>query len=158
MVRENGAAVCAGALASGVTGAGPDQLTAAVGWWGTALAVSQVIVIALSPWVGAIADFTARKKPFLLATALVCAIATAALALAGPGHVAWALVLVVAANVALALSENLCASFLPEISTPANVGRISGYGWSFGYFGGLLSLVLVGLIVLIVAMTIPTLA
>ncbi len=118
----------------------------AISWWGTALAISQVMVIVLSPWVGAVADFTARKKPFLLATALLCAVATAALALAGPGHVALALVLVVAANVAFALSENLCASFLPEISTPANVGRISGYGWSFGYFGGLLSLVLAWLI------------
>ena len=38
--------------------------------------------------------------------------------------------------------ENICAGFLPEISTPENAGRISGYGWSFGYFGGLLSLVL----------------
>lgn len=114
----------------------------ALGWWGTALSASQVLVIALSPWVGAIADLTARKKPFLLASALVCSVATICLSLVGAGHVWAALVIVMVANFAFAMSENLCASFLPEISTPENVGRISGYGWSFGYFGGLLSLVL----------------
>ena len=114
----------------------------AEGWWGTALAASQVVVILLAPFVGAFADVTARKKIFLVATALVCSLATAALFFVGPGEVALALALVALANIAFSLSENLCAAFLPEISTPENVGRISGYGWSFGYFGGLLSLVL----------------
>jgi len=62
--------------------------------------------------------------------------------LAGPGEIWLALGLVVVANIAFSLGENLCASFLPEISTAGNVGRISSYGWSLGYFGGLLSLVL----------------
>lgn len=114
----------------------------AEGWWGTALAASQVVVLLLAPFVGAYADVTARKKVYLIVTALVCSLATAALFFVGTGEVVLALVLVAAANVAFSLSENLCAAFLPEISTPENVGRISGYGWSFGYFGGLLSLVL----------------
>lgn len=112
------------------------------GWWGTALALSQLVVIVLAPFMGAFADVTARKKQFLIITATVCSAATAALYFVGAGEVALALALVVVANIAFSLSENLCAAFLPEISTPENVGRISGYGWSFGYFGGLLSLVL----------------
>ena len=32
------------------------------------------------------------------------------------------------------------AAFLPEIAHSDNMGRISGYGWSLGYFGGLLTL------------------
>lgn len=114
----------------------------AEGWWGSALAASQLVVIALAPFVGAFADVTARKKMFLICTALVCSLATAALYFVGQGEIAFALALVVVANIAFSLSENLCAAFLPEISTPENVGRISGFGWSFGYFGGLLSLVL----------------
>lgn len=117
------------------------------GWWGTALAVSQFVVIMLAPFIGAFADVTARKKQFLIITATVCSVATAALYFVGAGEVALALALVVVANIAFSLSENLCAAFLPEISTPENVGRISGYGWSFGYFGGLLSLVLALLII-----------
>lgn len=112
------------------------------GWWGTALAVSQLVVIFVSPLIGAIADVRARKKVFLMASAVVCSLATMGLCLVGKGEVWLALGLVIVANTAFALSENLCASFLPEISTPENAGRISSYGWSFGYFGGLLSLVL----------------
>ncbi len=112
------------------------------GWWGTTLSLSQAVVLLGSPLVGAIADVTAKKKLFLMLSAMACSIATVALMGAGPGDVVLALVIVGGANVAFALSENICAAFLPEISTPKNVGRISGYGWSFGYFGGLLSLVL----------------
>ncbi|MFZ9682333.1 MAG: MFS transporter [Cephaloticoccus sp.] len=123
----------------GVIAAGDSR---APGWWGTALAVSQVAVILVSPLIGAVADVTARKKGLLMAMAGVCATATMLLWFAGAGDVWLALGIVVIANIAFSLGENLCASFLPEISTPSNVGRISGYGWSFGYLGGLLSLVL----------------
>jgi len=114
----------------------------AAGWWGTALAVSQLGAILLGPLLGALADALARKKAFLLASAVVCSLGTAALALAGPGEIALALGLVIVANLAFSLGENLCAAFLPELSTPETAGRISAYGWSFGYCGGLLSLVL----------------
>ncbi len=114
----------------------------AEGWWGTALSASQLVVIVLSPLIGALADVTARKKTALMITAFLCSLATAALFFVGPGEVALALGLVILANIAFSLSENICAAFLPEISTPANVGRVSGYGWSFGYFGGLFSLIL----------------
>jgi MFS transporter, UMF1 family len=114
----------------------------ALAWWGTTLAGSQLAAIILGPLLGAMADALARKKIFLLCAAAVCAGATAGLAFVGPGEVWLALGLVAVANLAFSLSENFCSAFLPEISTPENAGRISGYGWSFGYFGGLLSLVL----------------
>ncbi|MEN9975417.1 MAG: hypothetical protein RLZZ282_1423 [Verrucomicrobiota bacterium] len=111
-------------------------------WWGGALAASQLVVILISPWIGAMADVRANKKSWLMITAMMCSLATASLYGAGPGDIGLALTLVVVANIAFALSENLCAGFLPEISTPATAGRISSYGWSFGYFGGLASLLL----------------
>ena len=119
-----------------------ESASAAAAWWGRTLAISQLLVIVISPWLGAVADFTARKKFFLLCSAVICSAATAALFFAGPGDVRLALALVLVANLAFAISENLCGSFLPEISTPQNVGRISGFGWAFGYFGGLGSLIL----------------
>jgi UMF1 family MFS transporter len=88
------------------------------------------------------ADIRANKKLLLALTASVCALATAALATIGPGEIWLALGLVGFATAAFYLSENICAGFLPEISTPENAGRISGYGWSFGYIGGLLCLIL----------------
>jgi UMF1 family MFS transporter len=51
-----------------------------------------------------------------------------------------AIALFVISNVAFSFGENFAGAFLPEISTPETIGRISGFGWGLGYFGGLLSL------------------
>ena len=119
-----------------------EDAASAPAWWGRALAASQLIVILLSPLIGAVADAKAAKKKFLMTTALVCSVATMALYFVGQGEIWFALGLVAVANIAFSLSENLCSAFLPEISTPETAGRISGFGWSFGYLGGLLSLLL----------------
>jgi len=105
--------------------------------WSVILAVSQAIVILFGPALGVMADVTASKKRFLLSMMWICASATALLWVTGPGRVWLATVLVVIAYAAFSFGENFCASFLSELSTPENCGRISGYGWSFGYLGGL---------------------
>ncbi len=110
--------------------------------WGLAGAIANLLVIILGPWLGALADRTGRKKHFLAGTAIGCSVATAALWFTGAGTVALALVLVIFANLNFSLGENFTASFLPELCTPENVGKVSGYGWAFGYFGGLASLFL----------------
>jgi len=110
--------------------------------WGWTLSLSQCVVILFSPVVGAIADLKANKKLFLMISTIVCSTATCLLFFVGQGEVALAIALVAIANIAFSMSENICSGFLPEISTPETAGKISGYGWSFGYFGGLLSLVL----------------
>ncbi|MDX6767419.1 MAG: MFS transporter [Candidatus Methylacidiphilales bacterium] len=110
------------------------------GLWSLVLALSQIVVIATAPWLGAVGDVTARKKTFLALSAWVCSLATASLFWTGPGTLLLACALVFLANIAFSIGENFCASFLPEISTRENVGRISAYGWGFGYCGGLLSL------------------
>lgn len=125
--------------------AGKDH--AAASWWGETLALSQLFVVFVGPWIGARADAGACKKKFLMCTAIACSALTACLFFTMRGNVLSALLLVGAANVAFSLSENLCAGFLPEISTPKNVGRISSYGWSFGYMGGLCSLLMAWCIV-----------
>ena len=108
--------------------------------WSTVLAVSQAVVIVFGPALGIMADVTASKKKFLLSMMWICASATALLWFTGPGTVLLAAALVVVAYAAFSFGENFCASFLSELSTPENVGRVSGYGWSFGYFGGLTAL------------------
>src|SRR5262245_6659416 len=122
--------------------AGPD----ADAWWGRGIFLSNLIVVILSPIVGAIADESGRKKAFLFATYLMCVVGTAALWWVVPGQagaIGLALGFFVVSNVAFSFGENFAAAFLPEISTPENIGRISGFGWGLGYFGGLASLLLV---------------
>ncbi len=111
--------------------------------WGLAIGISNLIVLLSAPLIGAAADEAGRKKVFLAVSWAMCVVATAGLYFAVPGRVVLAIALFVASNVAFALGENLIAAFLPEISTPETVGRISGLGWGIGYFGGLASLLLI---------------
>jgi UMF1 family MFS transporter len=108
--------------------------------WTVSIALANLCVLLSGPVVGAVADHRASKKSFLLATTLACVLATALLGFVGPGHVFLAMVLLVLSAIAFASGENLIAAFLPEIADNEKMGRISGLGWSVGYFGGLLTL------------------
>ncbi len=111
-------------------------------WWGLAMSMGQWIVVGISPFLGAWADWRASKKMVLFVTYLVCVVATFSLGFVYPGQRTEAVILVIIALVAFSLGENFCASFLPELATPESMGRVSGYGWSFGYLGGIASLLL----------------
>jgi MFS transporter, UMF1 family len=108
--------------------------------WTLAIGAANLCVLLGGPVIGAIADHRGSKKPFLLFTTILCVLATALLALAGPDYLPVAVVLLIISAIAFASGENLIAAFLPEIADSKDMGRISGYGWSFGYFGGLLTL------------------
>ncbi len=129
-------AVFSAYFVGGVAG-GADWATLA---WTSTLAVSSVIVMATMPAIGAYADLRAAKKRLLVMSTLGCVAATAALAGAGPGNVAWAVVAIVLSNVFYTYGESLIAAFLPELAREDSLGRVSGWGWSFGYFGGMLTL------------------
>ncbi|MCI0611750.1 MFS transporter, partial [bacterium] len=109
--------------------------------WGLGNAVSQGMVLLSAPLVGAIADYSARKKTFLFFSYITCVIFTALLYFAKPGEVWLALLLFIIGNFAYSTGENLIASFLPEIAKPEDIGKISGLGWGLGYLGGLLCLI-----------------
>jgi UMF1 family MFS transporter len=108
--------------------------------WTLAIALANGVVLISGPVVGAIADYRAAKKRFLVASTVGCVLLTALLGFADQGDVVTAMVLVIGATVMFATGENLIASFLPEICDPERMGRLSGYGWGLGYFGGLLTL------------------
>lgn len=108
--------------------------------WTLSVAAANFCVLLSGPLVGAIADHRAIKKGLLLCTTVACVVATALLGLAGPGQVAMAMGLLIFSSIAFASGENLIAAFLPEIASSENMGKISGYGWALGYFGGMLTL------------------
>ncbi|HET7057448.1 MAG TPA: MFS transporter, partial [Nitrospiraceae bacterium] len=109
-------------------------------FWG--YAASMLVVAVLSPVLGAIADARAIKRCFLIGSTLICVAFTALLSLVEEGNVWQGLLFFGLANIAFDLGFLFCSAFLVEISTPQNIGRISGYGWGLGYAGGLLSLAL----------------
>ena len=111
-----------------------------VWFWGYAL--SMLVVALLSPPLGALADARAIKRPLLIASTLCCVACTALLVFVERGDIWMGLLLFGLANIAFELGFLFCSAFLVEITTPATMGRISGYGWGLGYAGGLLSLAL----------------
>ena len=121
----------------GVVAAGRD--------WGTlaftsALSLSYLVVMLTMPALGARADARARRRRFLFISTAGCVAGTAMLALAGPNDIAIGLLALALSNYCYCVGESLIAAFLPEIARPEALGRVSGWGWSFGYFGGMLTL------------------
>ena len=108
--------------------------------WTLALGLSSALVMLVMPALGAYADLRAAKKRLLAFSTVACVMATAALALVSPGDVALAVVAIVLSNLFYAIGETLTAAFLPELARREAMGKVSGWGWSFGYFGGMLSL------------------
>lgn len=121
----------------GAVAGGTDWSTLA---WTLALSVSNFLVMFSMPVIGTWADQHASKKRLLVLCTIGCVAATAALAKVGPGDVALALALIVVSNTCYAWGESLIASFLPELARPESMGRVSGWGWSCGYLGGMLAL------------------
>ena len=108
--------------------------------WTLALALSSLVVMVSMPAIGAYADLKAAKKRLLAVTTAGCVAATLLLTQVGRGDVALAFCAIVVSNIFYAYGESLTAAFLPELARRDAMGRVSGWGWSFGYFGGMLSL------------------
>ncbi len=108
--------------------------------WGLGGTISNLLIILTAPVLGAIADFSSCRKRFLVTTCLLCVISTAGLFFVTPGAVLLAIILFVVSNYFFQVSEAICGSFLPDLAEPHEVGRISGFGWSLGYVGGLVGL------------------
>ncbi|GMR13407.1 MAG: MFS transporter [Gemmatimonadota bacterium] len=113
--------------------------------WSRGIVVSSILIALLSPIMGAVADRSGSRKRWLFTTTLLCIAATVGLAFVRPSQanaVLIALTIFVIANVAYELSMVFYNAFLPDLAPQSHIGRISGYGWSLGYVGGVLCLVL----------------
>ncbi|MFC3685785.1 MFS transporter [Hydrogenophaga luteola] len=108
--------------------------------WTASLSLSCAIVMLTMPVVGAWADRHGAKKRLLAVSTVGCVVSTMGLSQVGPGDVALGVVLIVLSNVFFSWGESLSAAFLPELARPEALGRVSGWGWSFGYLGGMLAL------------------
>ena len=108
--------------------------------WTSALSLSYAIVMVTMPALGKWADHHAAKKKMLMLVTAACVISTAGLASVGPGQVGLAIVCIVISNTFFSYGESLTAAFLPELAKPEAMGRISAWGWAWGYMGGMLTL------------------
>ncbi len=111
--------------------------------WTTIVAISFAIVMVIGPVLGAWADRRAAKKKVLAMATIGCVVSTLALApIAAQGSaLLWlACIVFIASNVFYALGENFTAAFLPELANSKEIAKVSAWGWSLGYVGGLITL------------------
>jgi MFS transporter, UMF1 family len=108
--------------------------------WSACGMVTQVLIMLLSPLLGALADFSGLKKELLFVTYAGCVLLTAALGLIGPGQVAAGSVLFVLSYLFYGAGENFLSAFLPELSKQEDMGRVSAFSWAIAYTGAILAL------------------
>jgi MFS transporter, UMF1 family len=109
-------------------------------YWSIATSTAMIITAIISPVLGAIADYSAGKKRFLLFFTLLCVVATSLLYFTGRGEIFYGVFIFVLANIGFEAGLVFYDAFLPEITSPKNYGRVSGYGFAMGYLGSLASL------------------
>jgi len=124
-------------FASGIVG---DEAMGQV-YWGNAVTLCAIVIAFLSPIMGTVADQGGYRKTFLLFWTWICIIFSIALFFPKQGDIIYALVFFSIANIAFEMGCVFCNAYVPKISKKEEIGRISGYGYAFGYLGGLLALV-----------------
>jgi MFS transporter, UMF1 family len=113
--------------------------------WATTIAVAGGLTALVAPCIGAIADRSGARKPWMMACSLPFVAGCLGLWLATPGMESPSLVLLLF-GIAFAGSELtllFANAMLPDLAPRSETGRISGSGWALGYMGGLVSLLLV---------------
>ncbi len=120
-----------GALPTVLRGNGDADLALAV-----TVDVAMVVVIVLGPWIGAMSDHRGPRSRYLIPATLLAVLPTFFLSTASP---LVSLVLYVVALVGFNLGVVVYDAMLPDVSTPQNIGRVSGLGIAVGYFGSLLA-------------------
>jgi MFS transporter, UMF1 family len=113
-------------------------------YWGWGLAAAGIIIAILAPVLGAIADNSGRKMPWIWLFSLMYFVGSGALWWTAPQDfsVLWALFFFGMGLIGMEFATIFTNSYLPELDDDAaELGRLSGSGWGFGYAGGVLALV-----------------
>lgn len=113
-------------------------------YWGYAVGIAGGIIAICGPVLGALSDAYGPRKPLLGILTLITIIPTVAMfwAMPDPSYIAYALILVGISTVGFELAQAQYNAMLGEVAPPDKIGRVSGWAWSLGYFGGLVCLVI----------------
>lgn len=111
--------------------------------WGNIVGISGVVIAILAPMLGAIADQSGRRKPWLIGFTLLCVLSCAMLWTVTPDKdqfwnaALWVGLGTLGAEFAFIFYN----AMLPDMASQERTGRWSGWAWGLGYVGGVTSLV-----------------
>ncbi len=128
---------------------GPHFTSAVVGnsvvgqeQWGWMLSAAGLTVAFLAPVLGAIADTSGRRRPWIWGFSILYVVCAWVLWYAEPGMADYGPILIAfaLALIAVEFATIFTNAMLPDLGPREEVGRISGSGWALGYVGGVLAL------------------
>src|SRR3954452_10671513 len=114
--------------------------------WGFAAAAAGFTIALLSPVLGAIADASGRRKPWIAGFGVLLVVGASAMWIGKPGDPVIIPPLLLAysiASVGVEFATVFNNAMMPTLVPPDKIGRLSGTGWATGYIGGIISLILV---------------
>jgi MFS transporter, UMF1 family len=114
--------------------------------WGFATAASGLLIALMSPLLGAIADASGRRKPWIAAFGALLVIGSSLMWIGRPGDPGVIPPLLIAYGIATVGVEFAIVfnnAMMPTLVPPERIGRLSGTAWATGYLGGIVSLILV---------------
>ncbi|PRD44062.1 MFS transporter [Phyllobacterium phragmitis] len=112
--------------------------------WGYAIALAGFVIAILSPVLGAIADQTGVRKPWIGFFAVIQIVSLSLLWFAAPGsNLFWVLIAFSIASVAAEFSIVFNDSMMPRLVSKDEIGRISNIAWGLGYLGGMIVLIFI---------------
>lgn len=113
--------------------------------WGFAAGFAGLLIALFSPVLGAMADASGRRKPWIAGFGALLMIGSWLLWLgrADDAETIWIVLFAfIVASVGAEFATVFNNSMMPTLVPPERLGRLSGLGWGMGYVGGLVSLVL----------------
>lgn len=114
--------------------------------WGFATAAAGLMIALLSPVLGAIADASGRRKPWIAGFGALLVLGSSLMWIGKPGDpsiIAPLLIAYAIATIGVEFATVFNNAMMPTLVPPERIGRLSGTGWAIGYAGGILSLVIV---------------
>ena len=113
--------------------------------WGYATGIGGLLIALSSPVLGAIADASGPRKPWVAAFSLIGVLACFSLWFAVPDmdNLTLVLLAVALAVFGMEFAAVFNNAMMPSLVPRAELGRLSGSAWGLGYIGGLITLVLV---------------
>jgi len=111
--------------------------------WGLSLTISMLVVAVISPFLGALADYSGRKKVLLFVMTAISIIFTGLLFFVQKGDIILGMALFIVAEIGYRSGQVFYNSLLVDVADENEIAKVSGNGWAIGSAGGIVCLLIV---------------
>ena len=110
--------------------------------WPITTFLSFLVILIISPVLGAVADNMHNKKGFLLLFTVMGAVPTCLLFFVMPGDWGLGMALFIIANMGFVGGTVFYNALMKDVARDSELGFVSGLGWGMGYVGGFILLII----------------